>query len=202
MLRAGISTALVAAAMAVAGQAARADVYTGSFAGIIHAHVVHSMPGFPEIVTDTDSPGGFGFFAVFDPAVGTTSYAGIYVGDVLATYQAGYSNMWAFEFLDSAPGQGADSLSLSFATGGTAGFSHATISFSDPTGDFFETGVAGYGTSASADATDSQGLPTGIFVLSIASSSIAVVVPEPSSLAMTGLAGAIGLVLARRARTA
>jgi hypothetical protein len=202
MLRAWFTLAVVAIVAASAGTSARAEVYFGSFAGDVSSTVLVVAPGFPDQSTSYSGPGGFGFFAVYDPADGKLSHAGISVGPASAIFQIGNSTLYGFSLQDSSPGQGGDSLVLSFSTGGTAGYSHATLEFSDPTGSFFETGIAGIGTTAMAEAADSQGLAPGAQVLTTASGRFAAppVVPEPATLAMTAL-GLVALAAVARRRS-
>ncbi|WZP01101.1 hypothetical protein EP7_005545 (plasmid) [Isosphaeraceae bacterium EP7] len=143
---------------ATIGVSARADVYSGSFEGNVGSTVLVVTPGFPDQSTSASGPGNFGFLAVYDPATDLLRFAGIIVGLASAIFQLGNSTLSGFSLLDSAPGLGADSLFLSFATSETAGYSLATLTFSDPTGSFFETGVGGIGSTAWAEAANSQGI--------------------------------------------
>ncbi|WZP01214.1 PEP-CTERM sorting domain-containing protein (plasmid) [Isosphaeraceae bacterium EP7] len=168
----------------------RADTISGMVSGYVIGEQRIAQPGSPDDVIDFSGPGQASFTAFGDLANGRIDFASINVGGVEAIYQRGNSTNLRFNYRDSVAGQGSDSLFLSYGTGGTSGSSSASYEFLDPTGNFFESGIFGYGTSIFASAIRSVGIfpATTVTRASLSANRAA---PEPSSLLMVGLAGVL-----------
>jgi hypothetical protein len=197
--------ALVATAtmMAQAPGAARAEPYEGTIAGYGVATVTYMLGSSPGELPDPITYSGPATLLYFiDARPGGNG--GPVFGEVLFYLSAGPVNIGSdtggmpliVSGEDSAPGTGADRIG---GTQQSGGFYLTSFHLSDPSGNFFETGVLGYGATVGADYYANQTYdPFGTSTFTTASFRV-VVVPEPSTLLMSAAGvGAVVSAVGRR----